>query len=133
MSLIVADQLLCHLIGDYVLQSDWMANEKTKKSVAALAHAITYGLPFLFLRPSLAAFLLIVGSHFLIDRFRLTSQRTASQMLRMIRAGELPGPLLEFVGSVGLAAMFLYVNYRHFALSSGDFVSFVLSVSRRFE
>ena len=65
---------------------------------------------------------------FLIDRFRLTSQRTASQMLRMIRAGELPGPLLEFVGSVGLAAMFLYVNYRHFALSSGDFVSFVLSI-----
>jgi len=71
MSLIVADQLLCHLVGDYFIQSDWMANEKTKKSVAALAHAITYGLPFLFLRPSLAAMLLIVGSHFLIDRFRL--------------------------------------------------------------
>lgn len=65
---------------------------------------------------------------FLIERFHLTSQRTASQMLKMIRAGEIPGPLLEFVGSLGLAAMFLYVNYRHFALSSGDFVSFVLSI-----
>jgi ATP-binding cassette, subfamily B, bacterial MsbA len=65
---------------------------------------------------------------FLVDRFKLSSQRTASQMLRMIRAGEIPGPLLEFVGALGMAMMFLYVNHRHFALTSGDFVSFVLSI-----
>lgn len=69
--MITADQLLCHAIGDYVIQSDWMANEKTKRSVAALAHVVTYALPFLFLRPSLAALAVIVGTHFVIDRWRL--------------------------------------------------------------
>lgn len=69
--MITADQLLCHAIGDYVLQSDWMANEKTKKSIAALAHVATYGLPFILLRPSWKAYAVIVGTHFVIDRWRL--------------------------------------------------------------
>lgn len=69
--MITGDQLLAHAVGDYVLQSDWMANEKTKRSLAALAHVVTYALPFLFLRPSLAALAVIVGTHFAIDRWRL--------------------------------------------------------------
>lgn len=69
--MITADQLVCHAIGDYVLQSDWMANEKTKRSVAALAHVLTYALPFLALRPSPAALTLIIATHFMIDRWRL--------------------------------------------------------------
>ena len=69
--MIVADQLIAHAVGDYVLQSDWMANEKTKKNVAALAHVVTYTLPFLFLTQSPLALLLIAGSHFIIDRWRL--------------------------------------------------------------
>jgi len=68
---ITADQLLAHAIGDYILQSDWMATEKTKKSIAALAHAATYGLPFLFFRPSWKAYAVIAGTHFVIDRWRL--------------------------------------------------------------
>jgi len=68
---ITADQLVAHAVGDYVLQSDWMANEKTKRSVAALAHVFTYALPFLFLRPSVTALAVIVGTHFMIDRWRL--------------------------------------------------------------
>jgi hypothetical protein len=71
MSLITADQLLAHAIGDYVLQSDWMANEKTRRSVAALVHVVTYALPFLFLSPSPLALAVIVGTHFVIDRWRL--------------------------------------------------------------
>jgi uncharacterized protein DUF3307 len=68
---ITGDQLLCHAIGDYILQSHWMANNKTKSSKVALYHVLTYALPFLFLRPSLLAMLVIIGTHFLIDRFRL--------------------------------------------------------------
>ena len=64
-------QLILHLIGDYLLQSDWMALNKTKCSKAAATHAITYSLPFLILEPSLAAFLVICITHFFIDRFRL--------------------------------------------------------------
>lgn len=69
--MITADQLLAHAIGDYVLQSDWMANEKTKRSLAAAIHVLAYGVPFLFLSSSLAALGVIVGTHFLIDRYRL--------------------------------------------------------------
>lgn len=69
--MITADQLVAHAVGDYVLQSDWMATEKVKRSVAALAHVAAYGLPFLFLRPTLAAYAVIVGTHFVIDRWRL--------------------------------------------------------------
>ena len=68
---ISADQLLAHAIGDYVLQSDWMANEKTKKSIAALMHALFYTLPFLFLAKSWWALLFISSTHFIIDRWRL--------------------------------------------------------------
>jgi hypothetical protein len=69
--LITADQLLCHAIGDYILQSHWMATEKTKRSVAALAHVAMYAIPFLFLRPSWSALVVIVSTHFVIDRWRL--------------------------------------------------------------
>ena len=65
------EQLLLHLIGDYVTQTDWMARTKTSTTVAALCHAVVYSLPFLLLSPSVAAILVIAVSHFLIDRFRL--------------------------------------------------------------
>ena len=64
-------QLILHLIGDYLTQTDWMAKNKTKSSVAAGAHAIVYALPFLILQPSLLAFTVILGTHYLIDRYRL--------------------------------------------------------------
>ena len=69
--MIVADQLLAHAVGDYVLQSDWMAREKTSRLAVAIVHALAYSLPFLLLRPSLAAWLVIVATHAVIDRWRL--------------------------------------------------------------
>lgn len=69
--MITADQLLCHAIGDYLLQSHWMANEKTQRWWPAVLHAASYGLPFVFLRPSRRALAVIVGTHLLIDHFRL--------------------------------------------------------------
>jgi len=64
-------QLILHLIGDYVTQSDYMAQNKRKSSLAAGLHALVYSLPFLFLSPSWAAFGMILGTHALIDRFGL--------------------------------------------------------------
>lgn len=69
--MITADQLIAHAVGDYIIQSDWMANQKTKRSIAAFVHVITYALPFLFLTLDPAALALIVGTHFVIDRWRL--------------------------------------------------------------
>lgn len=65
------EQLLLHLIGDYITQTDWMAQEKTKRNLAAAVHAGVYGLPFLLLTSSGLALFVIVYTHFLIDRYRL--------------------------------------------------------------
>lgn len=69
--MITADQLLLHAIGDYIIQSDWMANNKTKSSIPAIVHAISYGLVFVVLTQSPLALLAIVSTHFVIDRWRL--------------------------------------------------------------
>lgn len=63
--------LLAHLAGDYLLQSHWMAQEKTKRWLPAVLHAITYGLPFLLVTQSPLALAAIVGTHAVIDRYRL--------------------------------------------------------------
>lgn len=66
--------LLCHGWGDYLLQSDWMAQQKTKSSWPALAHAFSYTMcfiPLLLLGATWKALLIIGGTHFVIDRFRL--------------------------------------------------------------
>jgi hypothetical protein len=65
------EQLLLHLVGDYITQTDWMATEKTKRNSAAAAHAFVYGLPFLLLTSSAWALFVIVYTHYLIDRYRL--------------------------------------------------------------
>lgn len=64
------EQLLLHLVGDYITQSDWMAQNKTKSTWAAFVHSIIYSLPFFFIGP-LKAVLVIWITHFIIDRFRL--------------------------------------------------------------
>lgn len=62
---------LAHMVGDYLIQSDWMAQEKTKRWWPAIAHAVTYGLPFVFITQSVLALVVIVGTHAVIDRYRL--------------------------------------------------------------
>lgn len=63
--------LLAHLAGDYLLQSDWMAIEKTKRWWPAIAHGLVYTLPFALLTQSWEALAVIAGTHVVIDRFRL--------------------------------------------------------------
>lgn len=65
------NQLLLHILGDYFLQSDWIALNKSKKSLQCLIHCIIYTIPFLVLTQSIWALLFIFGSHFIFDRFSL--------------------------------------------------------------
>lgn len=66
-----ADQLVAHAVGDYILQSDWMAREKGRRTLATALHVLFYTLPFLFITQNPATLAIIAGSHFFIDRFRL--------------------------------------------------------------
>lgn len=63
--------IVAHFVGDYVLQSDWMAVGKLKRWLPAVTHGVVYGLPFLFITPSPWALLVIAGTHIVIDRYRL--------------------------------------------------------------
>ncbi|MDZ7292099.1 MAG: DUF3307 domain-containing protein [candidate division KSB1 bacterium] len=65
------EQLLCHLVGDYVLQTNWMVRYKQKRTVVAAVHALTYILPFILITQSPATLFIIFSTHLLIDRFRL--------------------------------------------------------------
>lgn len=69
--MITTDQVLLHAFGDYLFQSDWMAINKTKAHFPAFVHALVYSLPFWVFAPSITAWLVIFGTHFLIDRYRL--------------------------------------------------------------
>lgn len=69
--MITADQLVLHALGDYVIQSDWMANNKQQKWIPALFHALSYTVPFLVLTQSIQALLFICLTHLVIDHYRL--------------------------------------------------------------
>jgi len=63
--------LIAHVVGDYLLQSSWMAARKASEWWPALAHALTYGLPFVVITRDPAALFVIVSTHAVIDRYRL--------------------------------------------------------------
>lgn len=66
-----ADQIVAHLVGDYLTQSHWMATCKTKRWLPAAIHAFVYSLSFLLITRSIGALSVIAGTHYLIDRYRL--------------------------------------------------------------
>lgn len=83
-------QLLCHILGDYILQSDYFAMNKAKKTLPCLLHVITYTAAFLFITTSWKALLVIGGVHFLLDRFPIIIKR-------LIWLKNHLGPSLRFV------------------------------------
>ncbi len=71
----LAAVILAHAIGDYLIQSDWMANTKTERSGrgwwAAVIHGATYTVPFAFITTDPLALAVIGGTHVAIDHWRL--------------------------------------------------------------
>jgi hypothetical protein len=67
------EQLLAHLVGDYVLQTSHMAEKKTQSWAVAILHAFVYSLPFLLLTQSAAALFVIFSTHAVIDRYRVAA------------------------------------------------------------
>lgn len=63
--------ILAHLVGDYLIQSHWMATKKTEQWLPAIVHGVTYTLPYALITQSPWALLVIGGTHAIIDRYRL--------------------------------------------------------------
>jgi len=65
-----------------------------------------------------------------IEQFKLTTQKYVGQLMRVIRANEIPSQLMEFFGATGLALVFLFVEEmpREQQPKASDFFTFVLSI-----
>ncbi len=64
-----------------------------------------------------------------VMQFRDASGRFIGHYMRAVRAGEIPGPLIEFFGAIGIACLFYYillVTREH--IGAGAFIMFVGSV-----
>lgn len=61
------EQLIAHLIGDYILQTDYQALNKKKHFLLAAQHAFVYTLLFLFITKSVLALSVIFITHAIID------------------------------------------------------------------
>jgi len=68
------EQILLHLVGDYLIQNDWMAYNKKDYTllgwVACITHSITYSIPFLLIT-NWKIVILICFSHFIIDKTKV--------------------------------------------------------------
>jgi subfamily B ATP-binding cassette protein MsbA len=67
-------------------------------------------------------------------RFRATTNKYVGQMMRVVRANEIPSQLMEFFGAVGVALVFLYIQHSMQFLpkdrqpQESDFLTFVLTI-----
>ena len=65
------DQLICHLLGDFVLQTDWMARKKAVDISAAIIHSFVYAIPFTLITGLSWALAVIFVTHIFIDHYQL--------------------------------------------------------------
>ena len=84
------EQLLVHILGDFCLQSDYMAMNKSKRWFPCIVHVIIYTSCFLMLTTSWKALLVIGLTHLILDHY--------PQMLRrLIWLRNHLNPRLEYV------------------------------------
>jgi subfamily B ATP-binding cassette protein MsbA len=65
-----------------------------------------------------------------IGQFELTTRKYVGQMMRIVRANEIPSQLMEVFGAVGIASVFLYVLHlpKDQQPGSADFFTFILTI-----
>lgn len=65
--------IFAHLIGDYILQNDWMAINKKNNSWICLLHVILYMIPFIFCNLLIWQLIIIAIEHFIQDRTNIVT------------------------------------------------------------
>ena len=99
------EQLLCHLTGDYLLQTNWMAQNKENNIRAALFHCVVYTAPFVFLTHSITCLFLIFFAHLVVDYSGIVKKISNKQM------GNAPDYLKSFVAIARDNTVHLLINY----------------------
>lgn len=64
-----------------------------------------------------------------VEEFRAAARRYISHAMRLVRSAETPGPLLEFVGAIGLALVLIYLAHWSGArANSQNFLALLLGI-----
>ena len=63
------------------------------------------------------------------NQFFATTRRYITNFMRLVRAKEMPGPLLEFIASLGIAGFFLYIGlFADPKPTAGQFLGFIIGI-----
>lgn len=126
----IAEGLIAHLVGDYILQSHWMATEKVKRWFPALVHGVAYTLPFILITRNMWALLIVGGTHAILDRYR--AAKYVNWAKNLIAPKSFRVPLSEAVTNggfpaavpAGLATALLIIadNTMHIVINSGALI-----------
>lgn len=65
--LIIFKLILCHLLGDYVLQTDFIAKSKSDNIYHLLAHCLLYSVPFVCVFGFVWQLIPLILLHIIID------------------------------------------------------------------
>jgi hypothetical protein len=71
---------IAHIVGDYLLQNDWMALHKGRKTPygfkwqSLVSHSLLYGFPFLIAFMDIYVYIVVVFLHGIVDYFPVTSE-----------------------------------------------------------
>lgn len=81
--------LACHMIGDYVLQSDFIAKTKGENWYHLFAHSILYAFPFYLFFGFDSGLLFVLITHFITDAYKARYKAityTADQIIHYVHA-----------------------------------------------
>lgn len=66
----IFDLIFCHLVGDYVLQSNFLAETKGENPYHLIVHAMLYSLPFYIIFGAVWQLPIVFFSHITVDAFK---------------------------------------------------------------
>lgn len=112
-------QFLCHCVGDYWLQNDWMATNKKKKWLPAVVHGIFYTLPFLLLTQNILALSIICITHIIIDHTYIVQklnqvknwnfEKVKVFFMKQIGQGKVRSTSMDAIDGYGLRPVFIRI------------------------
>ena len=59
--------IICHIVGDYLLQTDYMAREKGKDWYVLFVHCVCYCVPFIYVFGLDFKIIILFFTHMVID------------------------------------------------------------------
>ena len=62
--------IICHIVGDYLLQTDYMAREKGKDWYVLFVHCVCYCVPFIYIFGLDFKIIILFLTHMMIDALK---------------------------------------------------------------